>query len=64
MKVISKTNCYTTQPPRKWSAGEAVEIEEKVAEKLLKSKNFTKESSQTYKTREMKAESKVTKKWQ
>jgi len=62
MKIKSKISCYTTDPSRKWSAGEVCEIDDSVAEKLLKSDNFIKDTpSDVYKTREMRAD-KVSKK--
>lgn len=49
MKIVSKKTCMTTDPQRKWRAGEEVEIDEKTAERLLINKNF-------YLTRQMIAE--------
>jgi hypothetical protein len=55
MKIKSIVDCYTIDPNIKWSAGEFREVDEKVAEKLLRNKNFIKEPDNTpvYKTREM-----------
>jgi hypothetical protein len=61
MRIKSRTNCYTTDPNIKWSAGEVCEVEDTIAEKLLKSNNFIRDNSSEYKTREMRAD-KVSKK--
>lgn len=62
MKIKSLTDCYTIDPSIKWSAGEVIEVDDEVANKLLKNKNFVADvSSGSYKTREMTA-NKVSKK--
>ncbi len=41
MKIISKKNCFTPSLSRRWKKGEVVEVDDKTAERLLKSKDFT-----------------------
>lgn len=55
MKIKSAADCYTLVPDMKWIAGEVQEVADSIGEKLLNNNNFTKEVSQVYKTREMKA---------
>jgi uncharacterized protein (DUF885 family) len=42
MKIKSLQNCWTTEPEKKWSAGEVAELSDEVAEKLLNNINFVK----------------------
>lgn len=48
MKIKSLKNCFTTNPvERRWVSGKVVEIEDEIANILLRNANFVKASAET-----------------